>query len=596
MRRAVKGIVALAGCLLAAACVQAPAAPAEPDAASALVDELIGRAERAATPGAAVIVIRDGTVVKRVAYGLADLARGGPIGTDTAFRLASVSKQFTAMAIMLLAEAGRLGYDDPIVRFLPELSRFGEGVHIRHLLTHTAGLPDYYDVMVQVAGVERPHTRHALDVFSRWGEPRFAPGERHEYSNPGYELLALIVERASGRSYADFLHERIFAPLGMTGSVVFDERAPPVPKRAYGYRRQGDGFALDDDDPLNYVIGSGGIYSTAEDLARWDQALQGERLVRAETLAQAFRPTRLASGEDYPYGFGWSLEEHLGRRRVAHTGSWLGFRTAIARYPDDHLSVIVLSNFAEMDAGGLADTIAAAYLDVPTLIAGASLVDGTGAPARPASVRILADRVVAVGDLEPRPAERIVDAEGLVLAPGFIDTHSHADADLFAHPDALAALSQGITTAIVGQDGDSPASLDAFFSRIEREGAAINVAAYAGFGTLRRRVLGDDFRRPATSDEIERMRALLRDELFAGALGLGTGLEYEPDLYAPTAEVLALAREAALHGGRYISHIRSEDRRFWEAIEEILSIGREAGIPVQISPDPRSGCVPQGDR
>jgi N-acyl-D-aspartate/D-glutamate deacylase len=579
----VKGSVALGCLLLSAACAQAPVTQAKPDAASVLVDELIGPAERAATPGAAVIVVRDGVVVKRVAYGRSDLANGVPIETDTAFNLASVSKQFTAMAILMLAEEGRLAYDDPIVRFLPELARFGEGVSIRHLLTHTSGLPDYYDVMVEVSGVERPHTRHALDVYSRWGEPRFAPGERYEYSNPGYELLALIIERASGRRYAEFVQERIFAPLGMAGTVVFDERTPEIPKRAYGYHREGEGFALDDDHPLNAVIGSGGIYSTAEDLVRWDQALQDERLVRADTLAEAFRPMRLTSGEQYPYGFGWSLEPHLGRRCISHTGSWLGFRAAIARYPDDHLSVIVLSNFAEMDAWGLAATVAAAYLDAPTVIAGASLIDGTGAPARPASVRILGDRVIAVGAFEPRPGERTVDATGLVLAPGFIDTHSHADADLLAHPDALAAVSQGITTVVVGQDGDSPASLDAFFTRLDREGAALNVAAYAGFGTLRRRVLGDDFRRAATPGEIERMRALLRDELLAGALGLGTGLEYEPDLYAPTAEVLALAREAASHGGRYVSHIRSEDRRFWEAIEEIVSIGREARIPVHIS-------------
>jgi N-acyl-D-aspartate/D-glutamate deacylase/CubicO group peptidase (beta-lactamase class C family) len=575
--------VALAGALLSVACVQTRAGREEPDAASVLVDELVARDEQRAVPGAAAIVVRDGTIVKRLAWGLADLERGVPIETDSAFRLASVSKQFTAMAIMMLAEEGRLDYEDPIVRFLPELARFGEDVHVRHLLTHTAGLPDYYDVMVQVAGVERPHTRHALDVFSRWGEPRFAPGERYEYSNPGYELLALIVERASGRRYAEFLEQRIFAPLGMKDTVVFDERAPQIPKRAHGYRREGEGFALDDDDPLNYLVGSGGIYSSPEDLVRWDRALYGERLVRAETLAEAFRPTRLKGGEEYPYGFGWSLERHLGRRRVSHTGSWLGFRTAIARYPDDGLSVIVLANFAEMDAEGLAGAIAAAYLDAPTVIVGASLLDGTGAPARPASVRILADRVIGVGELEPRPGERVVDASGLALAPGFIDTHSHADAELFGHPDALAALSQGITTAIVGQDGDSPPSLDAFFSRIEREGVAINVASYAGFGTLRRRVLGDDFRRPATADEIQRMRALLRDELAAGALGLGTGLEYEPDRYGPTSEVVALARETALHGGRYVSHIRSEDRQFWQAIEEILEIGRRAGIPVQIS-------------
>lgn len=582
-RRGGRLALALALALAAGGCAPTPQREAGPDLAWRLVDELVGEPTGAAVPGAALIVVRDGRVLKRLAWGQADLASGTPIASDTAFRLASVSKQFTAMAVMLLAEEGRLDYDDPVVRFLPELSRIGGDVTIRQLLTHTSGLPDYYDVMVEVAGVERPLTRHALDVYARWGELRFEPGSRFEYSNPGYELLALIVERASDRRFADFLHDRIFAPLGMTSSVVFDERAPRIPKRAYGYRLEGAGFVPDDDDPLNYVVGSGGVYSTAEDMVRWDQALQDGRLVRAETLAEAFRPVRLTGGGDYPYGFGWSLESHLGRRRVAHTGSWLGFRSAIARYPDERLSVIVLSNFAEMDAGGLADAVAAAYLDAPTLIAGASLLDGTGAPARAAAVRLVGDRVLAVGDLAPRPGERVVDARGLTLAPGFIDTHSHADDDLSSHPDALAALSQGITTAVVGQDGDSPPSLAAFFSDIEQQGAALNLASYAGFGTLRRRVLGDDFRRPARPDEIERMRLLLREELDAGALGLGTGLEYEPDLYAPTAEVLALAREAAQRGGRYISHIRSEDRRFWPAIDEILAIGREAGIPVQIS-------------
>ena len=325
------------------------------------VDRLLS-AGRGDAPGAAVIVIRDGSVLKRGAFGLADLARGIPIGTDTAFNLASVSKQFTAMAILLLAEEGRLSYDDPITRFLPELSRFGDERRIRHLLTHSAGLPDYYEVMVQVSGVERPRTLHALAVLAAWGEPLFPPGERYEYSNPGYELLALIVERASGASYAEFVEKRIFAPLGMTSSVVYDERAPTIARRAYGYRREGDGFRLDDDHPLNYLIGSGGIYSTVEDLARWDQALYGERLVRRETLAEAFRPARLNGGEEVPYGFGWRLTKHLGLARVWHGGEWLGFQTFIARYPDRRFSVIVLSNLVETDAEGLADRLAALYL------------------------------------------------------------------------------------------------------------------------------------------------------------------------------------------------------------------------------------------
>ncbi len=218
-----------------------------------------------------------------------------------------------------------------------------------------------------------------------------------------------------------------------------------------------------------------------------------------------------------------------------------------------------------------------------TLIVNASVLDGTGAPPRPASVRIVGDRIAAVGSIETSPRDSLVDAGGRTLAPGWIDTHSHADADLPEHPEALAAVSQGITSVIVGQDGESPYPLEDFFLRLEREGAAINVASYAGFGTIRQRVLGEEFRRPAASDEIDRMRALLRSEMAAGALGLATGLEYDPGIYSTTEEVLALAREAAGAGGRYISHIRSEDRRFWDAIEEILRIGREAAIPVQIS-------------
>lgn len=340
---------------LAWACARTPP---DPDVA---FDRLLPE-RRVDAPGGAVIVIRDGSVLVRGAWGLADLERGVPIRTDTAFNLASVSKQFTAMAIMLLAEEGRLSYDDPITRFLPELSRFGDERSVRHLLAHTAGLPDYYDVMVEISGVERPRTLHALAVLAAWGEPLFPAGERYEYSNPGYELLALIVERASGGSYAEFVEQRIFAPLGMTSSVVYDEREPRIARRAYGYRRDADGFRLDDDHPLNHLIGSGGIYSSVEDLFRWDQALQGERLARSETLAEAFRPARLASGEEIPYGFGWRLSKRQGRSCVWHAGEWLGFQTFIARYPDERVSVIVLSNLVETDAEGLADALAALAL------------------------------------------------------------------------------------------------------------------------------------------------------------------------------------------------------------------------------------------
>lgn len=218
-----------------------------------------------------------------------------------------------------------------------------------------------------------------------------------------------------------------------------------------------------------------------------------------------------------------------------------------------------------------------------TVIVGARVLDGTGAPARLADVRVSEGRVAAIGEIRPWPRDTVVDGAGLVLAPGFIDTHSHHDRGLLEIPDALGAVSQGITTIVVGNDGGSPFPLADFFRSVADSGVAVNVASYAGHGTIRRHVMGDDFRREATPGEVDAMRRLLRRELDAGALGLSTGLEYDPGIYSSTDEVIALAREAAAAGGRYISHMRSEDRALWEAVDETIRIGREADIPVQIS-------------
>ena len=243
-----------------------------------------------------------------------------------------------------------------------------------------------------------------------------------------------------------------------------------------------------------------------------------------------------------------------------------------------HGAAVVLLVTATLDA-------AAPRREAPpsTLIVNAVVIDGTGGARRAGAVRLRGDRIAEVGDLRAAAGENVVDAHGLVLAPGFIDTHSHGDRGLFAHRDALAAVSQGITTIVAGQDGGSPWPLSDFFARLQKEPAAVNVAAYAGHGRLRREVMGQDFRRAATPAEVARMRALLERELGAGALGLSTGLEYDPGIYSAPSEVIDLARVAAAAGGRYISHVRSEDRHFWEAIDEIVTIGREAKLPVQVS-------------
>lgn len=218
-----------------------------------------------------------------------------------------------------------------------------------------------------------------------------------------------------------------------------------------------------------------------------------------------------------------------------------------------------------------------------TLIVHARILDGTGAPAHLADVRIIGDRIAAVGPGARDPRDRVIDAHGLTLAPGFIDTHSHHDRGLLAHRDALGAVSQGITTIVVGQDGESHFPLARWFTLLDSTPAAINVASYVGHGTVRSRVMGDDYERPATAAEVEHMRQLVREEMAAGALGLSTGLEYDPGIFSTRDEVLELAKVAASSGGRYISHMRSEDRHFWEALDELLTIGRVTKMPVQVS-------------
>jgi N-acyl-D-amino-acid deacylase len=221
--------------------------------------------------------------------------------------------------------------------------------------------------------------------------------------------------------------------------------------------------------------------------------------------------------------------------------------------------------------------------DTGFLLTNVTLIDGSGSPAVAADVRVSDDRIAAVGELAACENETVVDGGGQTLAPGFIDTHSHADGDIFERPDALPVISQGITTVVVGQDGGSPYPLADFFTRLEAAPPTVNVASYVGHNTLRSEVMGEDFRRAATDEEIEQMQTMLAGELESGALGFSSGLEYEPGIHSETAEVLALARVAADAGTRYISHVRSEDRWFEDAIDEIILIGRETGMPVQVS-------------
>jgi CubicO group peptidase (beta-lactamase class C family) len=356
---------------------------------SAQVDALFAPLTQGRTPGAAVLVVQDGKVVHKRGYGLSDIAAYTPITPNTAFDLGSISKPFTAMAIMMLAERGELSYGDPLSRFFPEFPPYARKITIWHLLHHTHGFPDYEGLFVKRGGIDKdyprpskgkeegfePTIRDTLRLLAQQKELHFAPGDKYEYGGSGYVLLALIIEKVSGKPYPRFLRENIFRPLGMNSTLVYDETRPKVKNKAVSYSRVGERYKNIDYTPLNLIYGDGNVNSTVEDLYKWDQALYTERLLRAGTLEQAFTPGKLNDGTDTGYGSGWLVQNSPGLRRVAHGGSWVGFRNLLVRYPDQRFTIIVLSNFAEFDRETLVYKIARIYLADQMVLPSAFKVD-----------------------------------------------------------------------------------------------------------------------------------------------------------------------------------------------------------------------------
>ena len=343
---------------------------------AAAIDSLFAKFVSAHDPGCAVLVIEDGQTEFRKGYGVTDLRTSQKIGPETNFRLASLTKQITAMAVMLLVHDGNLHYDDRLTDVFPWFPAYGKAITIRQLLNHTSGLIDYEDIMakdyVGISDDKIPQIKDAgvLDLLKRETTTKFTPGSHWAYSNSGYVLLAMVVEKRSGMKFGDFLRQRIFTPLKMTGTIAYEKGRNEVTHRAYGHTKTADGWRETDQSSTSATLGDGGVYTSLDDLAKWDAALTAHTLLSAQEMEPALTAAAAANGAPLQqpdgsmaplYGFGWFLDPYRAHRRYSHYGETVGFRNAIQRFPDDRLTVIVLSNRAEVDAPALAESIADLY-------------------------------------------------------------------------------------------------------------------------------------------------------------------------------------------------------------------------------------------
>ena len=341
--------------------LSAHAASGGTDTLTPRVDGLFHDFNQAGAPGASVMVIKDGKIVLAKGYGLANVEEKIPCGTNTNFRLASVTKQFTAMAVLILAEHKQLSLDERLPDFFPEFPAYGSQITVRHLLTHTSGLIDYEDVIPK--GTEIPVLdRDVLRVLMQQTKTYFPPGAKYRYSNSAFALLALIVEARSGNTFARFLKENIFRPLKMSNTLAYEQGLSVVPNRACGYSPEAGGFKRTDQSLTSSVLGDGGIYSSVTDLFQWDQELYTDKLLSRKMLQLAFTPGPATEHPDTGYGFGWFIGQYRGLREVWHSGNSLGFTTRIARFPDKKFTVIILTNRNEAPIAEFPHRIADWYL------------------------------------------------------------------------------------------------------------------------------------------------------------------------------------------------------------------------------------------
>jgi CubicO group peptidase (beta-lactamase class C family) len=345
--------------LLSLAAFMSDAADAPADRA---ISEILDGFVKSDEPGCTVGVTENGILSHALAFGMFDIERSKPLDTHSTINLASVSKQFTAFALLLLQQQGKLSLDDPLVKYMPELAASANGVTLRHLVHHTGGLRDYIGLITMRgrSGADGSTIHEAVQALARQTRPNAEPGVEYEYSNTGYFLLGVVIARVSGQSLAKFSDEQIFRPLGMKNTSIVDRYPDGIATLARGYANTGKGFRIDETGWEQ--VGDGQVHSDLHDLALWDENFYTAKLGGRAVIDQMYQVGVLRSGEPIDYAAGLSIGETRGLRTASHGGAWVGYRSHLLRLPDEHFSVIVLCNRDDADVGDLATRVAEVFL------------------------------------------------------------------------------------------------------------------------------------------------------------------------------------------------------------------------------------------
>ena len=346
-----------------ALCCFLPSVHAQSGSIDDVGDYVRSEMQKQRIPGLALLVARQGRIVRAEGFGLANVELGVPVKPVTVFQSGSLGKQFTATAVMMLVEENKVGLDDPLTKYFPDAPAAWKEVTIRELLSHTAGFGDYPEKF----DFRRDWTEEELLKFVESIPLAYLPGTKWDYSNLGYLTLGVLIHRVTGQFYGDFLQERIFKPLGMKTTRIISE-ADIIPNRAAGYRLvKGEVKNQEWVSPAMNTTADGSLYFSILDLAKWDAALYTEKLLKRSSLEQMWTPAQLKDGKPNKdgYGFGWFIGERGGHQVFYHDGAWQGFKTAIARYTDDRLTVAALANLAEAKPGDIAQHVAEMYLSKP---------------------------------------------------------------------------------------------------------------------------------------------------------------------------------------------------------------------------------------